>query len=347
MENEKEKVPAEENKERVNIRHTISAEETFTLAKDVFDIRCFIKNVYANRAVIARRLNILTLTVSTLFMMLYSAFVLYVSLAGKLNLGLEITLYCMLGAYGALFAAFLIVYACSVRSSTKNLVKYKRALKIFKVLVRLLSLAVSITAITFTVMGGELSAANAAVDILIVVFSVITLIIQVIPLMFGGSARLVRWLLSPVKIKTRFSNVVLEWYELAVSGNAKGAVKKVSSRYFDDIGALIDNYLIPALGKRYINSIKPSSLLNLVDKAEESDKPVLEGVLKNVFAYAAECGYVTFDPCKDLKFEGSVEEEEKPQRRSFKSRILNVGTKIGKSVLNKYIQDSIGDEDKK
>lgn len=48
MENEKEKVPAEENKERVNIRHTISAEETFTLAKDVFDIRCFIKNVYAN-----------------------------------------------------------------------------------------------------------------------------------------------------------------------------------------------------------------------------------------------------------------------------------------------------------
>ncbi len=173
------------------------------------------------------------------------------------------------------------------------------------------------------------------------------LIIQIIPLLFGGFGKMARWLLSPVRIKYRFSAVVLEWYELAVSGNAKGAVKKVSSRYFDDIGALIDNYLIPALGKRYINSIKPSSLLNLVDKAEESDKPVLEGVLKNVFAYAAECGYVTFDPCKDLKFEGSVEEEEKPQRRSFKSRILNVGTKIGKSVLNKYIQDSIGDEDKK
>lgn len=347
MENEKERVPAEENKERVNIRHTISAEETFTLAKDVFDIRCFIKNVYANRAVIARRLNILTLTVSTLFMMLYSAFVLYVSLAGKLNLGLELTLYCMLGAYGALFAAFLIVYACSVRSSTKNLVKYKRALKIFKVLVRLLSLAVSITAITFTVMGGELSAANAAVDILIVVFSVITLIIQVIPLMFGGSARLVRWLLSPVKIKTRFSNVVLEWYELAVSGSAQdGAVKKVSSKYFDDIGVLIDNLLVPQIGKKYINTIKPAVLINLVAHAPESDKPVLEGLLKNVFAYATECGYVSFNPCKDLPFDGSIEVEEKPQKQTFKGRLMKVGQKIGKTMLDKYITGSV-DSDKK
>ena len=61
----------EENaEEKVSVRHTINAEETFTLAKDVFDLRCFIKNVYANRAVIARRLNVLTLTVSTVFMML-------------------------------------------------------------------------------------------------------------------------------------------------------------------------------------------------------------------------------------------------------------------------------------
>ena len=49
--------PAEEEKERV-VRHTISAEETFTLAKDVYDLRSFFKSVYSNRAVIARRLNI-------------------------------------------------------------------------------------------------------------------------------------------------------------------------------------------------------------------------------------------------------------------------------------------------
>ena len=69
--------------------------------------------------------------------------------------------------------------------------------------------------------------------------------------------------------------------------------------------------------------------------------------MKNVFAYAAECGYVTFDPCKDLKFEGSVEEEEKPPRKTFKSRLMNMGTKIGKSMLNKYIQDSTASDDKK
>ena len=36
--------PAEEEKERV-VRHTISAEETFTLAKDVYDLRSFFKSV--------------------------------------------------------------------------------------------------------------------------------------------------------------------------------------------------------------------------------------------------------------------------------------------------------------
>ena len=335
--------PAEE---KVNVRHTITAEETFTLAKDVFDLRCFIKNVYANRAVIARRLNILTLSVSAVFTALYAAYVLFTALTQKLRVEATVVLYVFLVVYVALLAVLLIVGFCSNRAKAKNVIGVKRALAVFKILVRLASIAISVVAIVFSNFGSE-TAGGVAVKIVIIALSIIMLIIQIIPLLFGGFGKMARWLLSPVRIKYRFSAVVLEWYELAVSGNAKGAVKKVSSRYFDDIGALIDNYLIPALGKRYINSIKPSSLLNLVDKAEESDKPVLEGVLKNVFAYAAECGYVTFDPCKDLKFEGSVEEEEKPQRRSFKSRILNVGTKIGKSVLNKYIQDSIGDEDKK
>ena len=32
--------------EKVTVRHTINAEEAFTLVKDVYDIRTFIKNVY-------------------------------------------------------------------------------------------------------------------------------------------------------------------------------------------------------------------------------------------------------------------------------------------------------------
>lgn len=332
----------EENaEEKVSVRHTINAEETFTLAKDVFDLRCFIKNVYANRAVIARRLNVLTLTVSTVFMMLYSAYVLFTSLTRKLAVQLEIALYSMLGVYGALFIALIIVYACSTRANTKSMVKYKRVLNVFKLLVRLSSVAISITAIVFANGSGDMTAQNAAVQILIVVFSVITVIVQVIPLLFGGTGKLVRWLLSPVKVKTRFSKVLLEWYELAVSGSAReGAVKKVSSEYFDDIGVLIDNYLVPAAGKKYISTFKSVTLLNLVERAPEEDKPILEGVLKNVFSYAEECGYITFNPCRDLPFEGSVEVEEKPARQTMKGRLLKVGQRIGKSVLDKYIMGS-------
>ena len=332
----------EENaEEKVSVRHTINAEETFTLAKDVFDLRCFIKNVYANRAVIARRLNVLTLTVSTVFMMLYSAYVLFTSLTRKLAVQLEIALYSMLGVYGALFIALIIVYACSTRANTKSMVKYKRVLNVFKLLVRLTSVAISITAIVFANGSGDMTAQNAAVQILIVVFSVITVIVQVIPRLFGGTGKLVRWLLSPVKVKTRFSKVLLEWYELAVSGSAReGAVKKVSSEYFDDIGVLIDNYLVPAAGKKYISTFKSVTLLNLVERAPEEDKPILEGVLKNVFSYAEECGYITFNPCRDLPFEGSVEVEEKPARQTMKGRLLKVGQRIGKSVLDKYIMGS-------
>lgn len=327
--------------EQVNIRHTITAEETFTLAKDIFDIRCFIKNVYSNRAVIARRLNILTLTVSTVFMLLYSAYVLFTGLTKKLGLEFQIVLYVLLAAYVVLFIVLITISVLGSRAGTKGVIKVKRTISVVKILVRLLSVAISITAIVLSRSGGETAASNVAIDILIIILSVITIIVQLLPLFFGGTGKLVRWLLSPVKIKYRFSKVILEWYELAVSGKAQGgAVKKVAKKYFEDIGAHIDTYLIPALGKKYINSIKPAAILNVVDRAKEEDKPVLEGILKNVFSYAAECGYVTFDPCKDLNFEGSVEEEEKQPKPTFKERILRFGIKKGKSMLDKFIAES-------
>ncbi len=330
----------QQTEEQVNIRHTITAEETFTLAKDIFDIRCFIKNVYSNRAVIARRLNILTLTVSTVFMLLYSAYVLFTGLTNKLGLEFQIVLYCLLAAYVVLFVVLITISVLGSKAGTKGVIKVKRTLTVVKLLVRLLSIAISITAIVLS-RSDDTAAASVAVDILIIVFSVITVIVQLLPLLFGGTGKLVRWLLSPVKAKCRFSKVILEWYELAVSGNAKsGAVKKVSKKYFENIGTQIDTYLIPALGKRYINSIKPAAILNVVERAAEEDRPVLEGILKNVFSYAAECGYVTFDPCKDLNFEGSVEEEEKAPKQTLKDRILKFGIKKGKSMLDKYIAEN-------
>ena len=312
---DKNKQDRQTEEEVVNMRHTITAEETFTLAKDVFDLRCFIKNVYANRAVIARRLNILTLTVSTVFMLLYSAYVLFTGLTKKLGLEFEIVLYVLLSAYVVLFVALIIITLCGSRAGTKGVIRVKRTLAVFKLLVRLLSIAISITALVLTRSGSDASASVIAVDILIIIFSVITIIVQILPLLFGGTGKLVRWLLSPVRIKYR-------------------------------IGAHIDTYLIPALGKKYINSIKPVAILSVVDRAAEEDKPVLEGILKNAFSYATECGYVSFDPCKDLNFEGSVEVEEKPPKPTFKGRLLKMGTKIGKSMLDKYIINSSEDNGK-
>lgn len=72
---------------------------------------------------------------------------------------------------------------------------------------------------------------------------------------------------------------------------------------------------------------------------------MLEGIFKNVFAYATECGYVSFNPCKDLELEGSVEEEEKPRKRTMKDRLLNVGQRLGKSMLDKYITGATDDKD--
>ncbi len=333
------------NDEKVTVRHTINAEETFTLAKDVYDIRNLIKNVYSNRAVIARRLNVLSMSVSLVFTLIYVAYIFGTGLFKKLSFGSEIALYVLLGIYGALFLTLFIVTMCGLGAKAKNIKRYTKALSYFRLVVRLLSVAITIVALAFA-MGGEYSAKYVAVDIVLIIFSIICLVFQVIPLVCGGFGKLARWLLSPVKIKYRFSVVALEWYELIVtsSGDSK-IIKRVAQKYYDEIGICLDNYLIPALGKKYVVSIRPAQILSVVDGAGEEDKPLVEGILKNVFAYAVECGYLTFDPCKDLNFEGSIEEEEK-QPKSVKSRLIGMlMNKFGKPMLDKYI-DKNTDNDK-
>ena len=99
-----------EEKQVREVRHTISAEETFTLAKDVFDLRCLIKNIYANRAQIARRLNIVSLGFSIVYTVFYISIMLYISMVSKLSLGWEIVIYVLVGIY-TLFAAQLVAFA--------------------------------------------------------------------------------------------------------------------------------------------------------------------------------------------------------------------------------------------
>lgn len=332
------------NEEKVNIRHTINAEETFTLAKDVYDIRSLIKNIYSNRALIARRLNLLTLSFSLVFTLIYVAYILGTGLLNKLSLASDIAIYCVLGIYAVLFLTLFILTMCSLNAKAKNIKKFKRALSFFRLAVRLISVVITVIALVFT-MNDEYAAKYVAVDIVLIVFSIICLIVQVIPLFFGGLGKLARWLLSPVKVKYRFATVALEWYELTLTeGSDKTSVKRVSKKYYDSIGVCLDTVIIPALGRKYISSVKPGQVLNVVDNVSDEDKPLVEGILKTIFAYATECGYVTFDPCRDLNFEGSIEEEEK-QPKSVKSRLMGLGKKIGMSLLDKYIDKSTENND--
>lgn len=324
------------------IRHTISAEETFTLAKDVFDMRTFIKNAYKNRAIIARRVNIVTLAVSMVFTLLYTAFMLYRTIGKTVSFGTGVAIYIIIGTHILMAALLITFFVLSLHATTKSLKKFSLALKITRIAVKLLSLAVSVSAIVIAA-SGEGGKIDLAIDIALIVLSVIVMIVQLIPMFFGGIIKFVRWLLSPVKIKYRFSAVILEWYKLITSGEtAKGSRTRVARKHYEHIGTLIDEVLVPTLGEKKINTIKPVMLINLAENCPEADRPVLEGILKSVFAYAAECGYVAFDPCRDLNFAGTIEEKYK---KSMKDRLFGMGTKIGKKVLDKYIAASSEDED--
>ncbi len=332
----------ERDDRKAEIRHTITAEETFTLAKDVFDIRCFIKNVYNNRAVIKRRINLFSLSVSIAFTLLYLAYVFYVSLTRALSLNIEIALYVLLGVY-AVIAILLIVFTCVFAgSNTSNVRKISYVIHICRMIARVLSLAIAITAIALN-FSSVVTSPSIVFNVFIIVMSVISLIVQAILLIAGGISGFARWLLSPVKVKKRFSFVVLEWYELAVSDSSPQGdgkkVKRVNNKYLDDVANCIDEYILPELGKRKITSIKPVTVLNVVDSAPENEREVVGGTLRSVFAYAEDCGYVNFNPCRSLDL-GNIEEEVK-EKRTLKQRIFGIGKRFVKKRLDKYINDSV------
>jgi hypothetical protein len=335
----------QEGTEVKEIRHTLSAEEAFTLGKDVYDIRCFIKSVYSNRAQIARRLNTISLIFSIVFTLLYVAYMLLGGLLNKLSLGFTLAIYIVLGVYGLLTVLLLIfTFVAGRNSSTKNTKKYSKTLKFFRYGVRLASLAMGITALALSVVSGTKDAVGIAIDTVAIIISIVFIIFSAIPLICGGFGGMARWLLSPAKIKRKFSFVVLEWYQLIVSGNSTSkATQKVSKEYVDDIARCVDNVLIPVLGKKYMTSITVNNIYAAIGKAPQEDRAIVEGIVKNVFSYAAECGYVTFDPCKDMGLEGSIEIVEKPKKDSIKSKIIK---KAGMTVLTKILGKD-DDKDKK
>lgn len=338
----------EEGEKKTEVRHTITAEETFTLAKDVYDIRCFIKNVYNNRAVIKRRINIVSLAVSLLFTFFYLAYIVYVGISQRLNLGTEIMLYVLLGVYAALVIALLVVTAVFSGNSTGGAIKASRMLHVFRFIARVLAIGISIAALAldFTEL---VKSPSVALSIIVIVFSIMTLIFQALLLIAGGIAGFARWLISPVKSKKRFSFVILEWYETAVPREKKTKkdkpAKRLNEKYAEDVGRCIDSYILPELGKKYVTAIKASGILTMVANTPEQDKALVGGILKSVFAYAEECGYVNLNPCRSLEL-GDIEVEEKP-KRTFRQRLFGIGARFAKKKIDEFIEESVVADDVK
>ncbi len=116
----------------------------------------------------------------------------------------------------------------------------------------------------------------------------------------------------------------------------------------------MDNVLLPALGKKKVANVNSGHLITLVERVPEGDRHITEGVIKNVFEYAMECGYIVSDPCKEIELQGSIEVEEKkkkakaaqktqkPKKPTLKERI---GKKIGKKLVSTLLGDTSADED--
>ncbi len=336
---EQEEARREQERERErSVRHTISAEETFTLAKDVFDLRCFFKNIYSNRAVIARRLNLFSLICSLVFTMIYTGYAVYSILTDKIiSAGLEIAIYSMLGIYAVFVVLLVLVSSFAGEATTKTVKKYNKALAVFRLCIRVVSIAMAIVALAIG-SGEGTGPLHVALETVLVIFSVLIIIVQAIPLVFGGFSNIARWAIAPAKGKTRFSVVLLEWYELVRKGvDTLRSTSKISPRYVDEINRCIDNCLIPSLGKKYITSIDAKTIYSTVDAAPAELREIAEGIFKRVFDYAEECGYVNHNPTRAMELEDRLDEEEKKPSRTIKSRLMRIGKKLGKSIVKSYL----------
>lgn len=326
--------PPDEDGRVREIRHTISSEETFTLAKDIYDVRCVIKKIYSNRARIARRLNALYLIFSLIFTALYIGLMLYLGITQRLSQGWKIAVCTILAVYAVLVIALGICSLVAGRGTSRTYRRNGKVLKIFRVLVRAAWLIMSIFAVSVSFSEGA-DTMNLALRTIALIISVISIVVSLIPLIFGGLGGVARWLLKPTQSNKKFSSVLLEWYEYAASpSSAFASTQKVEKAKLEHIGKCIDSYILPNLGKRKVGSIGSNLICAVADITPPADRPTVEGVLKNVFEYAKECNYISSDPCRDLKFSGSIEVVEKPKKEPLKVRI---GKKIGSAVIKQLL----------
>lgn len=313
-------VPVKE--ERVEEVNPIKAEEAFTLARDVFNVRSAIIGIYNNRASISKKIALTSLIISILYTLFYVALTIVGGVTNELKLGVEIAIYCTLGIYLTTCVALIIFTAKSPATKRKNKA-LKIALKVARLVAKLFSIAMSVVAIVLYGDGGG------AWQIICLTVSIVALALQAIPLIFGGVWTFIKWLFAPEVKKIKFGYVVGEWFALVKSGEKSDKLKfVVDKKYYKDIERCINTYLIN-LEQKDVLKIRDIHITSILDGAPEKDLPVIEGVFKNVFDYAQACSYVTFNPCESLGLKGNINVIKKP------SLIKELGKKVVTKIYNK------------
>lgn len=282
----------------------------------------WVKPIYDNRAQISRRLNALSTAISIIFFMLYIPFLLMGKLYKDLSLGLDVAVYVCIGVYIATLLALLIVTMVSGKSTSTTMAKkHKKTRKIVLLVVRLASLAIAITALVISASRGTKSTIGATLDTVAIVFAVMSIIFTGLPLIFGGMAGFLRWLISPPKVKYRFSFVAIEWYQsLTSEQQLNKAIKRAARKYGERMGALLDNCFLPAIGKKYMYAVDRDALLKLLDSVPSEERNIAEWMIKEIFDYAEECGYIRINPCKEMELEGDIQLEEKQKKATEEKR---------------------------
>lgn len=282
----------------------------------------WVKPIYDNRAQIARRLNAVSTAISIIFFILYIPFLLLGKLYKDLALGLDVAVYVCIGVYIATLVALLIVTLASGQStSTVMAEKHKKTRKIILLVVRLASLAIAITALVISATSGTKSQVGATLDTVAIVFAVMSIIFTGLPLLFGGMAGFLRWLISPAKVKFRFSFVAIEWYQTLTSEQQLNkAIKKAAKKYGERMSTLLDNYFLPAVGKKYMYAVDRAALLKLLESVPAEERNISEWMIKEIFEYAEDCGYIKENPCKDMELEGDIQLEDKQKKAAEEKR---------------------------
>lgn len=288
----------------------------YSQGKGVYD---FFNDFVKNKHHVRRRLNLIFLFLSMAFALFAAINFIFGGTLRKVPFAWSIAVYCIFGLYALTVIAIIVAESVYRRNVTvKTTESYNKALRIFQRVVKAISLAMSAVSFSLTIIVNGLSGRELAMNIILQVFSVILFVFS----MSSGISKLivkfVMWLKSPVN-KRQFRFVATEWYEKAAANDREDkevkSIQKIKTP-MEYIQNAIDECLLPHIGKKYIDKIEEAEILAAVKEAPEEDKYYVEGTVKRIFEYAAECGLIEQSPCENLVFEGDLSKQLKDSQGS-------------------------------